>query len=824
MMESSTELEQLPTPSSGKTMIMRILYNQQVRQINDYLTQKEKNGLEKVPAHVKSLAHLNSRQLITLLDEWIFPISQRYAYLLNQEQEQAVKDILNANHEKLCLIKQQIHDGLLVRCQISAQFNLPRQVDDLLVYDATEAKNQKDRCATLDDDSRLIIYDTLLAAGFAKDLLEQDVIKPIPKRSYQALRDAKTLDQAVKQAYEFSDKVCSALNIKRKTPSRFAVLTQQFTKQATALFTYVGLPKWPSLWRFRYVFYFILSFAAYYMLTHALTIMGIMLISETIFSFIASGLFYTVALFPLWWFIGEKFSQSVDYIHQKWCSPKESQIIEALLTLEQNEQFIDCRLNQVIVDIIHYDFDALKTRLLQIQTNIKTLTEKLPNFAWTEKIACGTAIKLQIDAIDLKLQEQETARQAAVQRVIEHLMLRTEEELLLLEQEQTHSTLAPVFPNGQYQKIKAFITEFGTPAEVTAFEQKANIAQIWVKKLDQFVLSSPEQTSWLMHQPWGGQVVRKDLLKGWQILLNQLGDESAPCKSALAINELLRGRKKLTMLELSAAVSHLAKPEDAAGVLSAIQSVVFSTLCARSRQQASLLSFDQKKLIAIWYEANQQNISKANDVMKKLFSEKVPTILDGFTNAELAFLYQTLDGADIYHCAHNLKNSRQNQVRHFFERYQGDSSCAFLLCRFIPEKQERQLLAAIAKRRLAWMLSHLEQGVDPVKPFDQYDLEFFLQHEMSKQFETFNVIDAIRKSPEFTKPWSRKMEQFLDSCRRYGLDSGKLLTQYQAKNVQVKAFVLQQFHQSKQLKLGVTCGKEHHARTKPSFSHKGIVC
>lgn len=821
MMESSTKLEQLPTLSSGMTMIMRILYNQQVRQINDYLTQKPKNGLEKLPAQVKSLAHLNSRQLITLLDEWIFPIFQRYAYLLNQEQEQAVKDILNANHEKLCLIKQQIHDGLLVRCQISTQFNLPRQVDDLVVYDATEAKKQQDQCATLDDDSRLIIYDTLLAAGFSKDLLDQDIIKPIPKRSYQALRDGKTLVQAVKQAYEFSEKVCSALNIKRKIPSRFAVLTQQFTKQATAIFAYVGLPKWPSLWRFRYVFYFILSFAAYYMLTHALTIMGVMLLSEAIFSFIASGFFYTVALFPLWWFIGEKFSESVDYIHQKWCSPKESQIIEALLTFEQNEQFIDFRLNQVIVDIIHYDFNALKTRLLQIQTNIKTLTEKLPNFAWTEKLACGTAIKLQIEGIVLKLQEQETRRRAAVQRVIDHLMLRTEEELLLLEKEQTHSTLAPVFPNGQYQKIKAFITEFGTPAEVAAFEKKANIAQIWVKKLDQFVLSSPERNSLLMLQPWGGQVVRKDLLKGWQILLTQLGDESALCKSALTINELLRGRKNLTVYALSEAVSHLTKPEDAQALLSAIQSIVFGTLSARSRQQASLLSPEQKKLIAIWYETNQESITKANQVMTKLFSEKMSSILDKFTNAELALMYQTLDGVDIYHCAHNVKKSRQNQVRQFFESYQGDSSRAFLLCRFIPEQQERQLLATIAKKRLMWILTHLEQGVEPLKPFDQYDLEFFLQHEMSKQFQSFNVIDVIIKSPEFTQPWSHKMEQFLESCRRYGLDSGKLLMQYQARNVQIKAFVLQQFQQSK---LGVTCGKEHHARTKPSFSHKSIVC
>lgn len=823
MMESSIKLEQLPTEPPSETTMMRSLYNQQLQQINLLLTQKPNTWVEKVPHNAKQLAHLNSGQLLILLDEWIFPVTQRYAYLLNQEKDQAVQDLLNANHEKIGLIKQQIFDGLLLRCQLNAQFHLPRHVDDLIVYDAAEAKKQTELGATLSDDNRLIIYDTLLAAGFAKDLLDKDVIKPIPKRSYQPLRDAKSIQQAVMKAYEFSNTVCTALNIKRKTPSRLAMLTQQLTKKATTMIAYIGLPKWPSLWRYRYVFYFILSFAAYFMMSHALTIIGGILLSGSLLSWITSCLFYTVALFPLWWVVGEKLTQCVDFIHQKWCAPKQSQIVESLLDLEQNEQFMGFRLNQVIVDIVHYDFDDLKTRLKQIRTNIKELSKKLSTFSWTEKIACSKATKLQVDALQLKLQEQESAVTDAIQRVIDHLMLRTEAELSLLEKEQMHSLLVPVFPKGQYQKIKAFITEFGKQSEVIAFEQKANIANLWVKKLDQVMLPL-ERASWLMVQPWGGQVIRKDLLKGWQILLSQLGDDSEACKSALAINTLLRGRKNLTMKALTAAVSQLAKQDETASLLSAIQSIVFSTLSARQRQQASLLSVEQKKLIATWYESNKTEIAKANQVMKSLFSEKMPMLLNRFSDTQLAAMFQILDGADIYYCAQGQKHSRQNQVRRFFERYQGESSRAFTLCRFIPAQQETQLLTTIAKKRLEWILNHLEQGVDPVKPFDKYDIEFFLQHAMSKQYETFNVTAAIRKSPAFTKPWSLKMEQFLNSCRLYGLDSGKLLTQYQARNAQVKAFILQQFNQSKTLKFGVTCGQEHRARTKPSISYKGIVC
>ncbi|HRE31835.1 MAG TPA: hypothetical protein PLD88_07675, partial [Candidatus Berkiella sp.] len=100
------------------------------------------------------------------------------------------------------------------------------------------------------------------------------------------------------------------------------------------------------------------------------------------------------------------------------------------------------------------------------------------------------------------------------------------------------------------------------------------------------------------------------------------------------------------------------------------------------------------------------------------------------------------------------KVTRHNLAKTYFESYQGQSSRAFRLLRFLPESVKYKLLPEIAQKRLTWLLTHLGTKVNLTKPFDDIDIEFFLHHDLSKQHVDFNVTQMIRNSVEFSKPWS----------------------------------------------------------------------
>lgn len=244
--------------------LTQTLYNRHVQTINQALKQENVAWHEKLNDDIKPLAHLCTRALLGLLENSVNPLQIRYRYLANQPLTLVQKSILDANHEKVKQLQKQILQGLRFRCTISAKCHLPRQVDDLEYY-ATKEKTSRARLATLDDDSRLIIYDLLLAEGFDKKQLFVDVMAVVPKRSYPLPRKIKSIQQAMTASYAFTHNVAKALHLKRDPPGRWLRLLRKMQQPFQSLFSvFDNLPIAPWLATMRYPLYFVLSLGAYF--------------------------------------------------------------------------------------------------------------------------------------------------------------------------------------------------------------------------------------------------------------------------------------------------------------------------------------------------------------------------------------------------------------------------------------------------------------------------------------------------------------------------------------------------------------------------------
>ncbi|MGE3317905.1 MAG: hypothetical protein AB7I18_01305 [Candidatus Berkiella sp.] len=714
--------------------LTHVLYNHQVEKINEQLTSKP-------------LAQQSVNALLTLLEGPLFSLSQRYVYLLSQGNDKQNQTILNVNQQKIVTLTKKIHQHLL----------------------------QESQCPSLSDDSRLIIYDILMEAGFNKELLYQRIIQRIPKRTYQKLKEAKIIKKSLSEIYGFTQQVSEALAIKRTRPNRLQAGITDFTRQLNSI---------TMLWQLRYLCYFMLSLGAYFLLMQAVTMAGAFILSEKLLAFISSMLFYGVGLFPFWCLSGQFLVNAWERFIGYWRLPKQSQIVEALYHLEHTQQWIGYRLNQVIIDIARADVEALRMTLLQKQQIFNSLKAQLRQFTMAEKLLVGRCLKTQARAVYDKLQKQEIELEMAIKGLIRHLTYRVKEELMLLEKSQGKSWLLPLLSAKQYLQIKVFIATLGTKDDLDDFEKKTNIAALWQNQLPQFTLADKHEHR-TQQQPWGSHVLRHDILQGWQTLLTQW-EINSTAKSARVLNELLQGKRELSMAALVELVKKLGNQKKESELLLAIQTILFNTLSARAPQTACLLGKPHKHQILVWYQQHKGAIRKAKQAMEALLNDQTNKTFARFNDEQLAEYYILLEGADIYHYSQNGSHSivaRQNRIREFFANYDGQTSRAFLLLRFIPEHLKPSLHVTIAQKRLCWLLSQLGKEVNAAKPFDEHDLELFLAHTLSRQDTTFNIAQVIGTHPAFAQPSIKAMRQFLIACRQFGLDDGRLLREYQAKTV-----------------------------------------
>ncbi len=735
---------------------------------------EEIEPLHQLWINIAPFAHLNTKELLTLLLDEISPLAQSYEHILaelalnkksNDRKEawrpkwflQTQNNVIShtaENCERLEKLKQKILTALVLRTDAYAYLDAPRNVDDILAALCQQLNGfnklvpplemPQAYCATLDDDRRILIY----------NLTQQEVIlKPIPKRGHVAICSVKEIKKSVEEIHQFRQQVMTKLELNS---------TQHYIFQSIR-----------KVWRLPFVVSMFLSLISYHFLIHFLGLAA--------FELISTGLFYMVGLAPVWWLGWVTLKSLWQGLHEYFTYWKKHEILESLLVIENAEQLIANQLSQVIVDIAHFDSQYLEQSLEKHQKQFKTTLKILERYSWLEKFFCQGTVHQQMLLVHDKIKFQQAKIETQLKTFSAHIAKRVGEDIQLLDK-------TPILPENQWQKLKAFVQANGDKACLKQFEDNSNVVKLWFNALQNNKMVAPSQEAVAFNQPWGGQCVRTDVLKGWQIIINAFTSQAMQA-ACLQINALLQHKTLLTLPELSQLV-HQLDANNASKNLREIQGCLFNSLSPKRPQFASLLSQAHKKMVAQWHSAHHTKIMEAKKHIAEIFATPPAALaekLEGLNDDDLMKTYELLDGDDIfaYSQQNNETVTQKNPARKFFEDYTGQSAQAFYLLKCVPEYEKREVIAEIAKKRLGWLLENCDEIKDA-------DIELFHNYRLFENEDIFNFADFVRNSPDFNKPWNEKFEALLKSCQACGFDDTGLHYCYKEKNKRIKPFILHQ--------------------------------
>jgi hypothetical protein len=683
----------------------------------------------------------------------------------------------------------------------------------------------------LNDDRRLAIYDYLEASTVDKDELQTAVLSPLTKQGHAAFKTAAQVKQGLIEIRKFNKRVVKSLSnnginnplnsswIKKAIPAIIQKTGKNILKAAKEGLETFGLVAFASkLWSLRYLLYLALTLIGYHYLMIALQPVGL-LIGTSAFSMLSSVLFYSFALSPVWifgWMMLNTFKQSlVDYITH-W---KREEIYQSLDLLVSIQEFMANHLSQVIVDIPHFD---IKDLVKQSKIHFDHLGEckaKLNLSFFGQRLFGRGNFNLQLDAVKTKIDAQEKQLQSHLKQVANHIALRVGDDIELLEKSASKDKLIPTIPHSQLAKLKEFVVTYGDEIAVHKFEQNANPIHKWFNKIERCSRVNKD-IEYSFNQPWGGHELRKDYLNGWQSILRGYLLKKDTRQAALQLNQLLQGKIHPTIDSVQEWIKQLGIGDKGDLLLRKIQSHLFKTLSSETPMNARLLSQSHKELVSQWYNRHKERLKRAEKQLNSIFNiqkdDHLNQKLDEIGDDALSDIYELLDGADVYSYSSKPDieiTQRKNLARQYFENYQGDSSRAVRLLRFLPEEQRSEKLIDVARKRLTWLIAHLDKLKDPSKPFDEADIELFHDYRLLEASEKFEFKSFVSQSEYFDNPWDPKVERFLDACRRNGLDSGKLVRDYKDKNHKIKPFIL---NQHKIQKKAASCRVEAENLSNPS--------
>ncbi len=679
---------------------------------------------------IKPLAHLNSRQLLSLLQEEVIPLERVYQVLLKAFEDEKIKVEVNhlwpshwfapsinehifaikQNQARLSCLKTAIHQGLLLRCQAHTSLNAPRNVDDIVSalctklnsFDLLKSPLQINTpySETLDDDKRVTIYDCLEPSCVDKDNLHDMVLSSVPKKGYAAFKSAEEVKKNLLQCEKFyqitfddltsgSEDVFMPTWLKKIIPSAVSNAKKSILQSMKGFFSDIGMLSFVlKLWNLRYIAYLALTFMGYHYLALALQPVISILVGASAFAVFDSVLFYTLALAPVWAFGGMlllSFKQSVVDYFTHW---KKEEIYQSLDALISTQEFMANHLSHVIIDISHFDIKHLTEQVKVQSAKLRDSKESLNRFFPGEQFLCKGHISQKIDLVKARIKAQQRQLQTQLNQVSTHIASRVGEDIGLLEMDNVIASrvgediglleksaakeeLVPIIPHQQLDKLKVLVETFGDKPALQQFEKNANPVYKWIDKIER---SSKAQKAIGVSfaQPWGGHAVRRDHLRGWEITLKGYIPEGAKQEAALHIIKLLKGKSQPTQEQLEEWVNQLEIGDKAPHLLQKIQDHIFNTLKFEFPQNARLLSTNYKDLISSWYLLHKEEIKQAEDEIDRAFGtqedDKLVVQLDSLGDERLSKIYELLDGADIYSYSCN-QIPESNQRKNLARQY-----------------------------------------------------------------------------------------------------------------------------------------------------------
>ncbi len=787
---------------------------------------------------VQPFAHLNTKELLSLLYDDVISLERYYQLALKAYDNE--KGVMNTNdawpwnwiypsyeqkisrikesQERLVRLKSVIHTGLFWRCQVHSLLNTTRETDDIVAALSIKLNNLSilkeplqvniSYSTTLTDDRRVAIYDHLEASWPNKDELHNKVIAPIPKQGHIAFKSAQEVQQELKDMRKFNKRTYQTLNPQSNITSTISSYVSSFTPDIVKkslkygldglkdFLTYIGfLDVLSNFWGLRYIAYFILSFFCYNYLLLAIKPMVSVALGVTGFAILDTILFYGIALAPTWVLSYVFFASVKQFLFNVFSRRKKTDIYHSLEALLSSQEAISNQLSQVIIDLSRYEIDTLSDKVQFFTTKFNQLKINLSRFNTIERILCKGDINLQIKSVRDKIVSQETLLKTRLGQLATHIAQRIGEDIELLEKSPTTEQLSSIIPHEQVNKLRTFVMIYGDEASLKLFNENASPIHKWVSKFDKFTY--PQQTiENSLNQPWGGHVVREDYLKGWETILKGYLPKGSQRDAALNINNLLLGKITATPEFMQEWINQLALGDESAIALHKIQAHLFKTLRSEILQNAKLVDESHQELINDWHKSQQSEVAQAKTIVRNTLKTRHRKIVaeetDKLSDEQLGRIYQLFDAENIHENASNqtMEQNPEQLARQYFQFYQGETSRAIRLLRFIPTHETENLIVDVARKRLSWLLSNLGKGVDSKKPFDDTDTELFLDFQVMCAADGFDFNTHILTSKEFNAPWDPNMESFLEACALNSFDSGKLSKTYKENNTQIKPFII----------------------------------
>jgi hypothetical protein len=767
---------------------------------------------------IQPLIHLNSQQLITLLQDEIAPLDLAYENILTDltiEQEKcdnqvqwrpqwytdALKKIIGhftANRKNLATLKCSLHQQLVLRCQSHLVLKAGRNVDDLLADFCTRVNNLQvlksplqmpvPLSEKLDDDQRITIFDILKKTTTLEKNLKKIVLSPIAVHTNASLCAKVDIEKELNEINQFTQAILDSLSLVRKREKLTYIedLYNQYAKKKVELISnalsrkldqWFGKTFFSKMMLLGYAIALYCSLYVYHQLIPLLYPGLFLLMGKSLADVISLGLFIVVGFAPLTWVAWKNILSIKAQLQKIVLYWKREEIVDALLTLKETQIFIASKLSHNIIDIAHFDIQYLQTRVDFYQQQLARARAQLERFFFWERKFCPSIMQEQIDAIIAKIAVQKSKIDSQLKLVTAQVSNHIGQSI-----NSTHSILSE-----QIVKLKAFVAANADPSTQDQFNHNTNVIKQWLHSIENDELLVPKQFPDLYKLPWGHFTLRIDSLAGWENIVKPLAANETQKQAVIMLNRLLMGTLQLSKQQLSETVNMLGLGKEATHAMRLIQRYLFNTLDARPPEVASLLSQEHKKTIVYWYSQNQGAIESAKqeiNSMLKATDAQCSVQLAAVSDQKLAQSYTLLDADAICNYAIN-KNAtdkpQDNQIKQFYRDYQGQSSRAYILLKLVSPQEQATLIPVIAAKRLQWICAHLGKEIDPLQPFETVDSALFHCPDLDKIECTFDFVATIANSVMYQQPWCQTMHDFLASCKNACLGSADLINNYNNK-------------------------------------------
>jgi len=713
---------------------------------------------------------------------------------------------LNERAEQFGNLERKLQSALGIMATMHGSLGAQKHVDDIYAY-FVKSINQLNLLRQplqypinpscyLDDDTRIAIHDYLgSSANVLSESELESIIAPINQTPYKVPVRPNQARQESKDIEALAGKIESFLQItsverykkdKQKNDEISAWLTKRIVSPLSRYISSTELfGSAMDIWRYRWLLALIASVGLYVCLAH----IAIAYISLTMGAWatnIATNiLFYGVALFPAYVMGVKALGVFGNMVYEKLSYWKAREIQQSLELLKLNQRFVSSQLSAGISDVALFDIKSLSKDSKTCLQNIEQMINTLEKIEGRTRFVYWGILKSSHKEVLKALKNQKQLIESRLSIYSKHISERLAESLVNFRIDISDGTLKPTIPKSQIQSLHSFVKEHGTIELQNQFQKSTNISTLFVSALlKDDALLQRTTIEYHLNQPWGGSKSNIPGFRGWETLIKHYTLDENQKEAALNIVGVLTAKRLCTLSSLGKWVSTIA-PSAEQELMQSIQQHIFLSLDSMPASHARLLSGFQKNLIKVWGAQNKKAIEEAQAFVRDL--NIIPKDLSGQEESSFVKHFEALEGLDRLKALQG-QSGEVNNIRTALEYYNGKSTSAIYLLKFLPENIKPDFTAKVAIQRLNRIISRTPKKDGKVfRRADKLLFNFLVKR--PKVNDKFNLENQIRSHAKYKEPWTAEFSHFLNQCTECGVNDGSLEADYESLNKRVKEFV-----------------------------------